>query len=128
MKNLILLVILLFTGINYNFGQGSSNITKLNVTEFNSKAASGNYVIIDTRTKKEFDEGHISGAINIDYYSGSFILSIENYSSKPFLLYSRNESMNNLSLEKINTIAHAAVFVLDNGLVSWKREGKELVK
>lgn len=114
---------------NIGLSQGvNGKVLFVSVNDFSAKAQSGNYVIIDLRTNKEYSEGHIQNAINIDYYDKNFILNMENYSNKPFLIYSRNSSLTDLALEKINTLKHNDIFILDNGLVAWKREGKELVR
>jgi len=55
------------------------------------KQSEKNLVIIDIRTKDEFNEYHISNAINIDFYSQFFTDEIEALDrNKTYLIYCRS--------------------------------------
>src|SRR5262245_63778876 len=45
---------------------------KVAVGEFEKLWKTGTNIVLDVRTKKEFDDGHIPGAVNIDYNSPAF--------------------------------------------------------
>ena len=52
---------------------------------------SENAIIIDVRTKEEFDLGHAKKALNIDLFSPQFMKEIQNLDqSKEYLLYCRS--------------------------------------
>ena len=46
------------------------------------------FVILDVRTPHEFREGHLSGAINLDYYSSTFRNDLDNLDKdETYLIY-----------------------------------------
>lgn len=48
-------------------------------------------IIIDVRTKEEFDQERVKGALNIDLFSASFMQEIQKLDqSKNYLLYCRS--------------------------------------
>ena len=68
--------------------------------EFNEKSV--NQVIIDIRTPQEFSQGHIEGAININYFDSSFLNQIGQYDkSKPVFLYCRSGNRTSSAAAKI---------------------------
>ena len=47
--------------------------------------------LIDVRTKVEYDQGHIEGAINMDYFSEDFLERMESLSkNETYLIYCRS--------------------------------------
>ncbi|MEZ4907279.1 MAG: rhodanese-like domain-containing protein [Saprospiraceae bacterium] len=128
MKYLTIIFVLLLGFQITGYTQNGGNIKIIGVEEFKSKVNSGNFVNIDLRTKREYDEGHIKNSINIDFYDKGFLINIQNYSGKSYLMYSRDQNISDLAIKKIEGLNHKEIFILENGLVSWKREGLELVK
>src|SRR6478736_3871202 len=56
------------------------------VEEFDKLRANKNNVVLDVRTKKEFDAGHIPGAVNIDVNAPDFDAKVANLDkSKTYL-------------------------------------------
>ena len=55
-------------------------------------AENQNFTIIDVRTPKEYTDGHIGNAINLDYYSETFKVELNKLDKKqnlPYLLPKR---------------------------------------
>src|SRR5437868_12048214 len=50
----------------------SKNFKNISVEEFDKLRADKNNVVLDVRTKKEFDAGHIPGAVNLDWNGPDF--------------------------------------------------------
>ena len=105
-----------------------NNIISVSAQEFNRLLSTGKYTLMDIRTPKEFEEGHILKAINVDFYSKDFQQSIEIYKDVPVLIYSRSSSQSKQALSKMADLNFKNVIELENGLVAWKREGFSLIK
>jgi rhodanese-related sulfurtransferase len=131
MNNLFLLAAILLSVCQLNFAQSSNSVSSINsvsANEFNKLVSSGNYTLLDIRTTKEFEEGHINSAINIDFYNREFEQKILLYKSVPVLIYSRSSGQSKQALNKLSELNFEKVVELENGIVAWKREGLPLVK
>ena len=54
-------------------------------------AAPENLVILDVRTQEEFDEGHIEGAVMLDFYRDDFAEALAEFDPDvPYVLYCRS--------------------------------------
>lgn len=79
-------------------------------------------IIIDVRTKKEYEFGHIPKAINIDYMSEYFWDQIEKLdASKDYLIYCRSgrRSIRVCTLMRNGGFDNAKIFNLDLGFINW---------
>lgn len=107
--------------------QEKSAIHVVKPTEFKEKSI--NQVIIDIRTPQEFSQGHIEGAININYYDQSFMEQIGKYDkSKPIFLYCRSGNRTSSAAAKIAKVGFEEVYDLQGGIMSWSRENLEIIK
>lgn len=78
--------------------------------------------IIDVRTKKEFESGHISSAINMDYYADDFQQQLASLpKDKPLLIYCLSGSRSNAAAEKLKIMGYANIYHLAGGIQSWKQ-------
>lgn len=78
-----------------------------------------NAVLVDVRTPAEFNSGHISSAINIDYENPSFASEIQKLdSSKTYFIYCRsgNRSARAISVMKNDNIKN--IYELQGGISS----------
>ena len=55
---------------------GNESTMTLDAVGFQAKTQEAGVVILDVRTKAEFDEGHIANAININVESNEFLSEI----------------------------------------------------
>lgn len=77
--------------------------------------------IIDVRTKKEFESGHIASAINMDYYADDFQKQLTSLpKDKPLLIYCLSGSRSNSAVEKLHGMGYTNVYHLAGGIQSWK--------
>jgi carboxyl-terminal processing protease len=85
-----------------------------------------NVRLIDVRTPKEYAEGHIKGAENIDVKAADFSEKTKNVKGNVAVYCARGVR----SLNAANTLAAqgCTVYNLDGGLIAWKQAGKPVVK
>ncbi|MFO7673143.1 MAG: rhodanese-like domain-containing protein [Lutibacter sp.] len=126
---LMLLVIVTVLGISCNTkSQSQSDAIKvLTPTEFKTKSA--NQTIIDIRTPQEFNQGHIEGAININYYDRNFIDQIAKYDkNQPIFIYCRSGNRTSPASRKIADFGFKEIYDLDGGILYWLKNNNETVK
>jgi phage shock protein E len=107
--------------------QEKSAIHIVKPTEF--KERSINQVIIDIRTPQEFSQGHIEGAININYFDHSFIDQMGKYDkSKPVFLYCRSGNRTSSAAAKVAKLGFGEIYDLQGGIMSWSRDNLQIIK
>ena len=84
-KSLLIIFLLVFVSKSYA-AEFKNGVTHINQAEFIEKVKEPNVVVIDVRTKREYEKGHIPGAINhphksilkdssvLDQYKGKAII------------------------------------------------------
>jgi len=102
-------------------------VSVVSASDFND-LLSDNVVLIDIRTPQEFDERHISGAVNIDFYSSSFRNELNSLDKdKVYLIYCRTGSRTNTASEIMKNLGFEKVYVLRGGITDWSRSGFPIV-
>ena len=107
---------------------GQNIYKSVSAPEFSELAKEGKFTIIDIRTSREFQEGHIGGAINIDFYDNSFEQVISAYKTRPVLIYARSSAQSKQAMDKLKSLNFKEVYELNNGLIEWRRANLPLVK
>ncbi len=83
-------------------------------------------IVLDIRTKSEFNSGHIKNALNIDYYSPDFENKLKQLDkSKPYLLYCRSGNRSRKSLDKMIKSGFTNIYHLTRGYNEWKAKFKD---
>ncbi|WP_372744746.1 rhodanese-like domain-containing protein [Lutibacter sp.] len=107
--------------------QEKSAIHLVNPSEFKEKSV--NQVIIDIRTPQEFSQGHIEGAININYYDNTFMDQIEKFDkSKPIFLYCRSGNRTSSASARVAKLGFGEVYDLQGGIMNWARHNQQIIK
>lgn len=84
--------------------------------------------LIDVRTPKEFKQGHIEGAQNIDYFSADFDLDIKKLDkTKPIILYCKSGRRSAKSGKILLHAGFTEIYDLGGGIIRWKEEGFEVI-
>lgn len=82
------------------------------------------FVIVDLRSRREFDEGHIQGARQIDYYATNFLRLISQLDrNATILLYCQRGRQSPLALKTFEKQRFTDVFMLDGGFHAWVEAG-----
>ena len=100
----------------FEFTRKIDNINQITYEELLGKVKSG-AVLIDVRTKQEFLEGHINGAIVIPYYEIS--KKIENIipnKEQEIIVYCKNGGRGVTAVETLNKLGYKNVYNLKGGM------------
>lgn len=85
-------------------------------------------VILDVRTPEEFAEGHLDGAIMIDFYRDDFAEQLAELDPDvPYLLYCRSGNRSGQTTALMNSLGFTDVADVDGGIVGWLDAGLPLV-
>ncbi len=98
--------------------QGFDN---MNVANFASYIKNDDVQLLDVRTPEEFNESHISGAKNIDWYDDNFITDAvkELDKSKPVAVYCRSGKRSAAAAEKLTEKGYKVTNLL-GGILAWE--------
>ena len=82
-------------------------------------------VPVDVRSKKEFDEGHIPGAVNMEYSDKDMDDSVLESIGRdtPILLYCEGGYHSRCALDDIKELGFRTIYHLHRGFTSWKLFG-----
>lgn len=126
---LSILVLVAVIGISCNTKSQSKfdSISVIAPTEFKEKSA-GN-TIIDVRTPQEFSEGHIDGAVNINFFDETFLDQIAKYEkNEPLFIYCKSGNRSGQAAKKITNFGFKQVYDLEGGILNWVKNNNETVK
>lgn len=85
-------------------------------------------VILDVRTPEEFAEGHIEGAIMIDFYRDDFAAELAKLDPDvPYVLYCRSGNRSGQTLAMMEGLDFQDVQDVDGGVIGWQNAGLPLV-
>ncbi|MFC1900396.1 rhodanese-like domain-containing protein [Chloroflexota bacterium] len=87
------------------------------------------FIIIDIRTPEEYDEGHLEGARNIDFYEPDFAEQIDILDKdNSYLVYCRSGTRSGNSLPVFEEKGFLKIYHMDGGILEWTAEELPLVK
>ena len=122
-------VIALFASVLLLAGcSSSSSAVDLSVSEFSSKVAEAGIITLDVRTPGEFNEGHIEGALLVDFESGNFeneIAALDK--TKTYAVYCRSGSRSGQAVKVMSDAGFTSVYNLNGGVIDWANSGLPLV-
>ncbi len=86
-------------------------------------------VVLDVRTPAEFAEGHIEGAMNLDFESDQFSDGAAKLDPNvPYLLHCRSGFRSGQSLPILEDLAIKKIYHLDTGFNGWEKAGLPIEK
>jgi rhodanese-related sulfurtransferase len=87
------------------------------------------FIILDIRTPREFNDGHIEEAILLDFYSKTYTDELKILDkSKIYLIYCRSGNRSGKTLELIKYMGFRQVYNMDRGIRGWLSKGFPVVK
>jgi len=103
-------------------------VSTMNVNDFAKKISDTSIVLLDVRTPGEFAAGHIAGATNIDFESGTFESDIQKLDkSKSYAVYCRSGNRSGQATALMAKDGFKTIFNLDGGLINWQIAGNAVV-
>ena len=110
--------------------QISKNITpKEASTLIENNRDNPNFVIIDVRTPEEFAEERIDGAINLDYYAGTFEDKLNKLDkNKTYVVYCRSGMSSGVTLDLMKELGFKEVYNILRGIIGWKADVLPTIK
>ena len=85
--------------------------------------------LIDVRTPQEFAEGHLDGAVMIDYFDDEFMNKMSKLDkSKDLYIYCRSGNRSGKASRKLESMGFPKVFDLKGGILNWNRNNMKVVK
>lgn len=86
-------------------------------------------VILDVRTSEEYSQGHIPGAINIEYRElPSRISEINSLSNQKIVVYCERGVRANIAEETLKKAGFTEVLHLEGDMSGWRERGFEVEK
>lgn len=85
--------------------------------------------IVDVRTPAEFREGHLAGAVNMDFFGASFdsqILTLPK--DKPILLYCRTGNRSEGAYDAMKKEGITNILHMNQGITGWQQAGLPIQK
>lgn len=96
-----LFIICAFTMIS---GCGNGKKVEDDAVQLDSILAQNNYVVIDVRTKEEYDAGHVKGALNIPYDEIDESLDVDK--DKTILVYCQSGRRSKIAYDNLRSLGY----------------------
>lgn len=130
-KRFVLLFIILIVCINitacHSIIAGSKQISSTELIELSKVDKAP--VILDVRTSEEYLQGHIPGAINIEYRElPSKIDQVRNFGKRKIVVYCERGVRANIAEETLKKAGFTEVLHLEGDMSGWRDEGLEVEK
>ena len=108
-----------FFAMVYFFQQ--SPYKQVDIDKFRSLMEVG-HLLIDVRTSKEYKQGHIEGAINIDVKDSSFVNNLSKLDkNKTYLIYCRSGKRSQKAGSIMTTNDFEEIYDLKGGYLGWTK-------
>jgi len=134
-----LLLLFLLSGILFNCqGQNLENTQKVTaiddqvvyevipVSDFKQKIEASTVQLLDVRTPKEYDGGHIMEAVNVNYFDSTFVKMVQAKFNpdEALYLYCRSGKRSAKSSKLLQEAGFKKVYDLKGGYLAWSAENK----
>ncbi len=84
----------------------------------------GDLVVLDVRTPEEFAEGHLDGAVLVDFYDADFAAQLTALDPDvPYLVYCRSGNRSGQTLAIMDELGFESAVDVDGGIVAWANAG-----
>lgn len=85
--------------------------------------------LVDVRTPEEFAQGHLQGAVNMDFYAGDFQNQLKTLDpEKPVLVYCRSGGRSGNAATMLGEMGFKKVVDLQGGITAWQAAGEPVQK
>ena len=109
--------------------EGTAKYKNLEVEEFAKLAADHKNIVLDVRTSKEFQAGHLPGALNMDVNAPDFAERVAKLDkSKTYLVHCAIGVRSAKACEKLNELNFPHLYNLPGGFKAWAKAGQPVEK
>lgn len=85
-------------------------------------------VILDVRTPEEYAEGHLDGAVLVDFYDADFADQLAELDPDvPYLVYCRSGNRSGQTLPLMEQLGFGSASDIDGGILAWAGAGLPIV-
>jgi rhodanese-related sulfurtransferase len=126
---LFLLTFLIIGTATYAQTSAKDSIDVISIAEFEKMSSKKKNMVVDVRTPEEVAEGHLAGAININFLGEGFSQEIEKLNkNKTYLLYCKSGNRTRKAADQMQKAGFKHVYMLDGGITAWNKAGKPVEK
>jgi phage shock protein E len=101
----------------------------VNAEQFDKLRADKKNVVLDVRTPEEFADGHIPGAINIDFNAEDFDQKLSKLDKdKTYLVHCAAGGRSARACTKLGKMNFPNLYNLEGGMGAWEKAGKPVEK
>ena len=124
-KHLLTLAIVLACGA----ALAEDKVAHVKAAEAAKLVEAGKVLVLDVRTPDEFSEGHIKGAVNVDFNGDDFASKVAKLDkSKPVLVHCQAGGRSTRSLPALEKAGFLKIYHLDGGFGDWQDAGLPTAK
>jgi rhodanese-related sulfurtransferase len=128
-KVLFLFAFLLISSFSLAQTAPKDSINVVSIEQFEKMTAKKKNMLVDVRTPEEVSEGHLPGALNINFLGENFSREIETLNkNKTYLLYCRSGSRTRKAADQMQKAGFKKVYMLEGGITAWNEAGKPVEK
>lgn len=93
------------------------------------QSQSGN-ILVDIRTPEEYSEGHLKGAVNINFFDENFATNFENQFDKndTIYIYCKSGGRSTKAVQLLEGMGFNNLIHLDGGMLRWVKSEKPVEK
>lgn len=92
-------------------------------------AGNPKFIILDVRTKDDYDAGHIEGAKLMNYYATNFLrMASQLDRDATILLYCQKGRQSPQAFRALEKEGFSKLYILDGGLSEWEKAGLPLAR
>ncbi|PKR82233.1 hypothetical protein CW751_02560 [Brumimicrobium salinarum] len=101
--------------------EGEKRFESVGNDEFREALETGDYILLDTRTVKEYEERHIEGAKLVLYNDGDMDADLKNMpKDRKYLVYCAVGVRSKVAMNRMKELGFNYVLELDKGIKEWK--------
>ncbi len=127
-KLLMILLVALVACSNLEAGQVGQLTAKEASELIEKNNGNPDFVILDIRTPEEYRQGHIPGALSIDYYNPKFKSELDQLDrAKTYLIYCRSGNRTGRSLKIFADLGFLHIYNLKRGIIDWQSNNYKLL-
>lgn len=88
-----------------------------------------NIVVLDVRTAKEYSDGHIKNAVNIDVKSENFVSEMQKLDKDTtYVMHCKSGGRSAIALEKVKDLGFKKIYHMNGGMLEWAEHNLPIQK